>query len=109
MSVAQEVLRSKETYTDKYGFSMPESYVYKADKGLSEEVVRKISEIKNEPQWMTDFRVRSLKIFNSKPMPKWGANLSGIDFDAITYYLKATDTKSKSWEDVPQDIKKTFD
>ncbi|HLD85359.1 MAG TPA: Fe-S cluster assembly protein SufB, partial [archaeon] len=83
MSVAQEVLRSKETYTDKYGFSMPESYVYKADKGLSEEVVRKISEIKNEPEWMTDFRVRSLKIFLSKPMPKWGANLSGIDFDAI--------------------------
>ena len=88
---------------------MPESYVYRAEKGLSKEVVRKISKKKNEPQWMTDFRVRSLKIFNSKPMPKWGANLSGIDFDAITYYLKATDTKSKSWEDVPQDIKKTFD
>jgi len=108
-TVAQEVLNSKENYTEKYGFSMPESYVYKADKGLSEEVVRKISDIKNEPQWMKDFRIRSLKIFFSKPMPKWGANLTGIDFDAITYYLKATDTKSTSWDDVPENIKKTFD
>ncbi len=108
-TVAKEVLNSKENYTEKYGFSMPESYVYKADKGLSEEVVRKISQIKNEPQWMTDFRIRSLKLFLGKPMPKWGANLTGIDFNAITYYLKATDTKSKSWEDVPENIKKTFD
>ena len=70
--------------------------------------MRQISEMKNEPQWMRDFRLKSLEIFNSKPMPHWGGNID-IDFQDIFYYLKPTDSQGKSWDDVPDEIKKTFD
>ncbi|MEK7549424.1 MAG: Fe-S cluster assembly protein SufB [Patescibacteria group bacterium] len=93
----------------KYGFSMPERSVRKTKTGLDAGVVSEISGIKKEPEWMLDFRLRSYEIFKSKPMPNWGADLSGIDFDAITYYLKATDKQSRSWEDLPQEIKDTYD
>ena len=93
----------------KYGFSMPERSVRKTKTGLDAGVVSEISGIKKEPQWMLDFRLRSYEIFKSKPMPNWGADLSGIDFDAITYYLKATDKQSRSWDDLPQEIKDTYD
>lgn len=93
----------------KFGFSSPENYVYKPQKGLNQEVVKKISEMKNEPQWMLDFRLKSLKIFEQKKMPTWGPDLSRIDFDNIYYYIKPTEHQEKSWEDVPADIKNTFD
>ena len=93
----------------KYGFSMPERSVRKTKTGLDAGVVSEISGIKKEPEWMLDFRLRSYELFKSKPMPNWGADLSGIDFDAITYYLKATDKQSRSWEDLPQEIKDTYD
>ena len=72
----------------KYGFHVPEDYVFKAKKGLSEDIVREISAMKKEPSWMLDFRLKSLADFWKKAMPKWGADLSTIDFQDIFYYLK---------------------
>jgi Fe-S cluster assembly protein SufB len=93
---------------NKYDFRNAEHYVFKARKGLSEEIVREISAMKNEPEWMRDFRLRSLGIFQSKPMPRWGGDI-GIDFQDIYYYIKPTDHQGRSWDDVPDDIKRTFD
>ncbi len=93
----------------KYGFSMPEKSVYKAKKGLDESVVRMISQIKEEPAWMTEFRLKSYKIFLEKKMPTWGGDLSKIDFENIFYYLKPTDKQVNSWEDLPVEIKETYD
>jgi len=100
----------KENYGEKYGFSVPETgYAFKSRKGLDREVVAQISEMKNEPQWMRDFRLRALETFEKKPMPHWGADLSTINFDDIYYYVKASDKNLKSWDEVPEDIKYTFD
>jgi Fe-S cluster assembly protein SufB len=93
----------------QYGFHDPEEYVFKAKKGLSREVVAQISEIKQEPAWMRDFRLKSLEYFYARPLPKWGGNLEGIDFDDIYYYLRPTEGQGKDWNDVPTYIKKTFD
>jgi len=91
------------------GFSMPENYVFKAQRGLSQKVVEQISEMKGEPDWMRQFRLKSLEHFLKRPMPTWGADLSGIDFDNIFYYLKPMQEQGKTWDDVPADIKETFD
>jgi len=96
-------------YEKKYGFKDPENYSFRTPKGLSEDVVRQISKVKGEPQWMLDIRLKALKIFLSKPMPQWGGNLKDIDFDKYTYYLSSSDKTAHKWEDVPADIKKTFD
>jgi Fe-S cluster assembly protein SufB len=93
----------------KFGFHDPETFVYKSRRGLDEQVVRDISGMKGEPQWMLDFRLRALQHFQKRPMPTWGANISRLDLDNIFYYVKPTDKDSKKWEDVPDDIKKTFD
>lgn len=93
----------------KYGFHKPENYAFKAEKGLSEKTIEKISWHKNEPFWMTKFRLDSLKIFYAKQMPLWGGDLSKIDFDDIYYYIKPIQNKAKSWEDLPKDIKDTYD
>src|SRR4030088_305798 len=98
-----------DDYKEKYGFFDPEKYSFKAKRGLSEEVGKEISWMKQEPEWMTKLRLRSLGIFRKKPMPTWGADLSVIDFENIFYYLKASDKQGKSWDEVPDDIKKTFD
>src|SRR6202521_678954 len=82
---------------------------YKAKRGLNTEIVKEISWMKKEPEWMLKFRLRSLEIFRKKPMPTWGADLSVIDFENIFYYLKASDKQSKTWEDLPPDIKATYD
>ena len=92
----------------KYGFHDKEEYVFKAKRGLSKEIVEEISKIKNEPEWMLKFRLKSLEEFYKKPMPQWGANLNTIDFENMFYYLKPTDRQSDSWEDVPEYIKNTF-
>ncbi len=97
----------KEEYM--YGFSMPEDYVFKARKGLDHDIIDKMSDMKREPDWMREFRHRSLDIFYAKPMPTWGADLSGIDFDDIYYYIKPTEKQGKSWDDIPDNIKDTFD
>jgi Fe-S cluster assembly protein SufB len=93
---------------NKYDFITPSHAVFKAEKGLNAKMVAAISEMKQEPAWMRDFRLRSLKIFESKPMPRWGGNI-GIDFQDIYYYLKPTDHQGKTWDDVPSEIKETFD
>lgn len=93
----------------QYGFHVDSKALYKAKKGLTAEIVREISRQKNEPAWMLDFRIKALNIFYAKPMPKWGGDLSGIDFENIHYYLKPSDRPARSWEEVPQEIKDTFD
>ena len=94
----------------QYGFHDPtDSYTFKSRKGLDEEIVRQISALKNEPQWMTDFRVEAFHIFESKPMPAWGGDLTELDFQDIYYYMRAADHQGRSWDDVPDDIRKTYD
>ncbi len=97
-------------FSDEYqfGFSDPEAYVYKAPKGLSPEVINQISSLKSEPEWMLAQRLKAYDIFLTKPMPEWGADLSHINFDEIYYYLKPTPKQQKSWTDVPDDIKNTY-
>ncbi len=91
------------------GFAMPENYIFKSRKGLSKEIVEQISEMKREPDWMRQFRLKSLEHFLKRPMPTWGADLSAIDFDDIYYYIKPVQAQGRTWEDVPPDIKETFD
>ncbi|MBX6377724.1 MAG: Fe-S cluster assembly protein SufB [Clostridia bacterium] len=93
----------------RYGFHDPEDYVYKARKGLDEKVVQEISWYKQEPDWMREFRLQALAIFQAKPMPTWGPDLSAIRFDDIIYYVRPTDRKGTSWDEVPETIKRTFD
>ena len=94
---------------NKYDFRNEEKYIFKSRKGLDADIVRQISDMKNEPQWMRDFRLRSLEIFNSKPTPHWGGELDGMDFQDIYYYIKPSESQGRSWDDVPADIKRTFD
>ncbi|MEE2781292.1 MAG: Fe-S cluster assembly protein SufB [Planctomycetota bacterium] len=96
------------TEVNKYDFQTPATPVFKARKGLDREIVAQISEMKEEPEWMRDFRLQSLDIFDSKPMPHWGGDID-IDFQDVYYYLKPTDEQGKSWDDVPDEIKETFD
>jgi Fe-S cluster assembly protein SufB len=97
----------KEEY--RYGFYDEVKPVFKAERGLNHAVIDQISDHKNEPQWMREFRHQALDIFLSKPMPEWGADLSGIDFDEIYYYLRPTEGTGKSWDEVPENIKNTFE
>ncbi|MDY6872574.1 MAG: Fe-S cluster assembly protein SufB [Chloroflexota bacterium] len=92
----------------QFGFSDPETFVFKARKGLDEEIVRQISAMKDEPEWMLNFRLKALKHFQQRPMPKWGADLSDLDLDEIYYYVKPTDKESRNWDEVPETIKNTF-
>src|SRR5262245_31608809 len=93
----------------EFGFAMPERPVFRVPKGLNEDIVRQISLHKKEPAWMTEFRLKAYAIFKQKVMPPWGADLSGINFDDIYYYLKPVDKQGRSWDDVPAEMKKTFD
>ncbi len=97
----------KEDY--EFGFHDDVEGVFKTEKGLSHDTVDQISAIKEEPAWMRTFRHEALDIFLAKSMPAWGADLSGIDFDDIYYYLRPTENQGRSWDDVPEDIKTTFD
>ena len=93
----------------KYGWSDPSNSVFTPKKGISADVVREISALKGEPEWMTKFRLRSLEIFDRKPMPNWGGELGDIDFQDIYYYIRASEKQGRTWEEVPDDIKNTFD
>ena len=94
----------------KYDFKdSTEMYVHLSKKGLTKDTVIEISKMKDEPQWMLDFRLRSYEVFMKKPMPTWGGDLSVIDFQNIYYYAKASDKVEKNWDDVPDNVKKTFD
>src|SRR5215208_6820398 len=98
-------------YKEKFGFHDPESgYAFKAPKGLSAELVAQISEFKGEPQWMRDFRLKALEHFLSRPQPTWGSPLlAEVDYDNIHYFVRASEKSSRTWDDVPDDIKRTFD
>lgn len=98
-----------EDYASKYGFSDTEDYVFKAEKGLSEALIRQMSAMKGEPDWMLAYRLRAYQHFMERPMPGWGADLSEIDFDDIYYYIKPSNRQEDDWEDVPSYIKDTFD
>jgi Fe-S cluster assembly protein SufB len=109
MTEQGRVLDSKDRYQEEYGFHEPENYVFKARKGLSTEVVSDMSLMKHEPRWMLDYRLKALEIFHRKPMPTWGADLSGIHFDDIFYYIKPSADSVKSWDEVSPEVKLTFD
>lgn len=93
----------------KYGFHDKDVSVFRSKRGLTEEIVREISKMKNEPEWMLDYRLKALEIFYTKPMPQWGGDLSALNFDEITYYVKPSEATQKSWDEVPDEIKATFD
>ncbi len=103
-----QVIGSLDEY--KYGFADEDTSVYKTGKGLTEAIVREISRIKEEPEWMTEFRVNAFHTFEKLPLPKWGPDLSEIDFNDYVYYIRPSDRlMSKSWDEVPDTIKDTFD
>ena len=95
----------------QYGFHDKEDYIFKSGRGLTKEIVTQISQMKKEPQWMLEFRLKALDIFNKKPMPTWGNTklLNDIDFENIYYYIKPSEKGEKSWDEVPDNIKNTFD
>ncbi|MCL4338698.1 Fe-S cluster assembly protein SufB [Patescibacteria group bacterium] len=93
----------------KYGFKKPENYIFKAKKGLNNKTVEEISWHKEEPYWMRDFRLSALKIFEEKKLPMWGGDLTHINFDDIYYYIKPTEKKAKSWDELPEEIRDTYD
>jgi Fe-S cluster assembly protein SufB len=93
----------------KYGFHDPENYIFKSQRGLTKEVVEAISSHKSEPDWMRKFRLQSLDYFRARPLPTWGGNVAEIDFENIFYYIKPTEKQASNWEDLPSDIKDTWD
>ncbi len=93
----------------KFGWSQPENYVFKARKGLDHDIIEQISRMKGEPDWMREIRHQALDVFFSKPVPNWGADLSGINYQDIYYYIKPVEAQGQSWDEVPADIKETFD
>ena len=93
----------------KYGFKDKDVSVFRTDRGLTREVVEEISKMKNEPEWMLEERLKALEIFYSKPMPMWGGDLSELDFDEIIYYVKPSEEQGRTWDEVPEEIKRTFD
>ena len=117
MATSPEVIAEKESlaginsdYKEKFGFNDPEAgYAYKAPKGLNREIVETISDFKEEPQWMRDFRLKALENFENRPTPKWGGDLDQIDFNDIHYFVRASEKNSRDWSEVPEDIKYTFD
>lgn len=93
----------------QYGFKTENKPVIKLDKGLNEDVIRAISKYKNEPEWMLEFRLKAYEEFVNRPNPTWGPDLSGIDFNDITYFIRASERTETSWDEVPEEIKNTFD
>lgn len=103
----EEIISSIGSYA--YGWHDEDAAGTSARRGLSEEVVRDISRLKDEPEWMLKRRLRGLKLFGKKPMPSWGADLSGIDFDNIKYFVRSTEKQATTWDELPAEIKETYD
>ncbi|WP_188043812.1 Fe-S cluster assembly protein SufB [Changpingibacter yushuensis] len=113
-AVAEAISDQNETIEvlgQKYNYGWHDSDVagQAAQKGLSEDVVRHISAVKNEPEWMLKNRLKALRLFERRPMPTWGADLSGIDFDEYKYFVRSTEKPAQSWDELPEDIKETYD
>ncbi len=106
-TIAHPELEGLDRY--KFGWSDSDEAGAAARRGLNEDVVRDISAKKNEPEWMLDLRLKGLKLFERKPMPTWGSDLSGIDFDHIKYFVRSTEKQAASWDELPADIKNTYD
>ncbi len=107
MSSDAQILEGVGDY--KWGFRDPDNLVFKARKGLDREIVEQISFMKEEPEWMLDFRLKGLEHFNQRPMPTWGGDLGQLNLDEIYFYAKPAEKEGKSWDDVPDNIKDTFD
>jgi Fe-S cluster assembly protein SufB len=112
-TVQSEPLSQEETLASignyEFGWADSDTAGTSARRGLNEDVVRDISAKKSEPEWMLDFRLKALRLFEKKPMPTWGSDLSGINFDSIKYFVRSTEKQATSWEDLPADIKNTYD
>jgi Fe-S cluster assembly protein SufB len=93
----------------KYGFSDRDVSIFRTERGLTENIVREISKLKEEPEWMLEYRLKALNHFYKMPMPQWGGDLAELDFDEITYYVKPSERSERSWDEVPDEIKQTFD
>ena len=106
-TIARPELEGLDRY--KFGWADSDAAGSIARRGLSEEVVRDISALKNEPEWMLKLRLRGLELFRRKPMPSWGSDLSGIDFENIKYFVRSTEKQAATWDDLPADIKNTYD
>src|ERR1700727_2847382 len=106
-AIAHPELEGLERY--KFGWADSDVAGESAHRGLSEEVVRNISALKDEPQWMLDLRLKGLNLFRRKPMPAWGSDLSGIDFENIKYFVRSTEKQAATWDELPADIKSTYD
>ena len=100
-------LEKEEEY--KYGFKDKDVSIFKTEKGLNEDIIRQISKYKNEPEWMLEYRLKSYKEFVKRPMPGFGPDLSEIDFNDFTYFIRPSDKVSADWDEVPETIKNTFD
>jgi Fe-S cluster assembly protein SufB len=111
--VPAATLTQEETIASlgRYGYGWSDSDVAgaSAQRGLSEAVVRDISAKKSEPEWMLEYRLKALRIFARKPMPNWGSNLEGIHFDNIKYFVRSSEKQAATWDDLPADIKNTYD
>ena len=105
-TIARPELEGLERY--KFGWADSDEAGASARRGLNEEVVRDISAKKGEPEWMLDLRLKGLKLFRRKPMPTWGSDLSGIDFENIKYFVRSTEKQAASWDELPADIKSTW-
>ncbi|HEX7187520.1 MAG TPA: Fe-S cluster assembly protein SufB, partial [Actinomycetes bacterium] len=111
MTTIPETTHAEIDGLGRYAFGWSDSDVAGAgaQRGLSEAVVRNISALKNEPEWMLNLRLKGLRLFGKKPMPTWGSDLSGIDFDNIKYFVRSTEKQATSWDELPADIKNTYD
>ena len=89
----------------KYGFADKDVSIFRSKRGLTKEIVEEISRMKDEPQWMLDFRLKSLEHFYNMPMPQWGGDMASLNFDEITYYVKPSEKSERSWDEVPEEIK----
>lgn len=109
MLVSDQVTKDVVKGLERFRHVDPEKDVYRTKRGLTREVVADISYQKGEPKWMREFRLKSFEVFESKPLPMWGPDLTGIDFDSLTYYIRPQDVQAQSWDDLPEDIKQTFE
>jgi len=106
----EALARINADYDERYGFHDAENYLYKAPKGINREIVEKISEFKSEPAWMREFRLKAYDHFLARPQPTWGSPmLAEVDYDDIHYFVRASEKAERSWDDVPDDVKRTFD
>ncbi len=108
-TIDQQSATIEELSRYDYGWRDTDSAGANARRGLNEDVVRDISAKKNEPEWMLNLRLKGLRLFDKKPMPQWGSELGGIDFDTIKYFVRSTEKQANSWEELPEDIKNTYD